>query len=112
MGSFPMQSLDFASLLNIWMDHETEHAKKGIRTGRDQLAPTESISECHRLIWEFQAVLKEQQSHATGSGLERAARWMGSTGQLPETGNVANAALTAKEVVKKISVSIYLDVVR
>ncbi|KAG2145165.1 hypothetical protein DEU56DRAFT_899942 [Suillus clintonianus] len=100
LGTFPIQALDIDALVRIRSNHETEQAKKGIRTGRAQLNDIAGnvLSERRRLIREFQVVLKEQQGRAIGTGLERAARW---TEQVPQAGNSANAANAAKAVVKR-----------
>lgn len=101
LGAFPTQALDIDALVQIRSNHETEQAKKGVRTGRDQFTDAEGkvLSERRRLIREFQVVLKEQQGRAIGTVLERAACW---TENVPQTGNSANAATAAKAVVKKV----------
>ncbi|KIJ59917.1 hypothetical protein HYDPIDRAFT_170487 [Hydnomerulius pinastri MD-312] len=96
-------SVDFNMLVKIREAHETRQAKKGCRTrGDDQADSSEKQDASKRLelIREFHAILKEQQGRGAGTGLERAARWTGSSAQ-SSSGNAANAATVAKQGVRK-----------
>lgn len=50
------------------------------------------MTECQLLIKQFHEVIKRQQDRGTGTGAERGLRWQGN---VPGTGNAANAAEVA-----------------
>ncbi len=108
-ASLPSE-IDFSTMILVRQKHETERARKGIRTREDDAvnAATGEASKLAKrkesarqaLIRRMQEVLREEQGRAIGTGLERDARWRAhvtAASRLASeaTGNSANAALAA-----------------
>lgn len=112
MGSTKFEHLDFNLLVQMRREHETEQAKKGVRTSnyRGQTAANnKAVSERRQLIRKFHEVLKEEQEdHAVGTGYGRKARWTasakgGQTGTEDQvSGNTANAIAVATNLAVKV----------
>lgn len=112
MGSTKFDHLDFNLLVQMRQEHETEQAKKGVRTSnyRGQTgANKKEVSERQQLIRKFYEVLKEEQEdHAVGTGYGRKARWTvsakgGQTGTEDRvSGNTANAIVVATNLAVKV----------
>ncbi|KAF8207331.1 hypothetical protein K438DRAFT_1962263 [Mycena galopus ATCC 62051] len=117
-GSATAQSLNFDHLVDLRRRHQTIQAARGVRTrtvdsGNAQKEKEQSLRQ--QLIRKFHEALKEdsEQGKATGTGLERAARWRASApggrgGNVPGSqpnrsvaGNSQNAAATATALAKK-----------
>lgn len=105
---------DFSILVELRRSHQTRHAAEGVRT-RDSAEtdrPNESV-RC-KLIREMNAVLRQGQIRAPGTGQIRTLRWQtpgeGGTSSQPgreqsamiPTGNSANAATVATLRVGKV----------
>jgi hypothetical protein len=111
-GSSTPDTINFDYLVELRRRHQTAQAARGVRTrvvdwGSEKAKAT-SIRQ--QLIKKLHLALKEEQDHATGTGLERSARWRAaapggavSGSALPGAGNSANAALAATVVAKKVS---------
>ncbi|KAJ7722682.1 hypothetical protein B0H16DRAFT_1334577, partial [Mycena metata] len=110
-GAFTSDAIDFDYLVELRRRHQTIQAAHGVRTRIvDQSSEkVKEVSLRQQLIKKMHLVLKEEQDHATGIGLERSARWHapapgGRGAKESETtlpaGNSANAALTAAAVAK------------
>ena len=83
-GILTLTDLDFAHLVDLRRAHETQYAKKGLRTSQTKDSPTNDDKSAQReLLREFHKSLKDIR---VGTGLERAARW-----QAEPTGNALNA---------------------
>ncbi|KAJ7827971.1 hypothetical protein B0H14DRAFT_3719732 [Mycena olivaceomarginata] len=117
-GSVTAQSLNFDHLVDLRRRHQTIQAARGVRTRTVDSGNTEKEKERslrQQLIRKFHEALKEgsEQGKATGTGLERAARWRASApggrgGNVPGSqpnpsaaGNSQNAAATATALAKK-----------
>ncbi|OJT13577.1 hypothetical protein TRAPUB_9876 [Trametes pubescens] len=106
-----LMNADLSTLVAVRQRHETDRARKGIRTrmdDRDHDRPEGDDSAGNRtesarqaLIRNIQQVMREEQDRAVGTGIERDARWRthvtaaSKVGESIETGNAANAALAA-----------------
>ncbi|KAF8209530.1 hypothetical protein K438DRAFT_1503605, partial [Mycena galopus ATCC 62051] len=104
-GSATAQSLDFDHLVELRRRHQTIQATRGVRTRTVDSGNAEKQKERslrQQLIRKFHEALKEdsEQGKATGTGLERAARWR-SQPNLSVAGNSQNAAATATALAKK-----------
>jgi hypothetical protein len=96
-------NLDFSSLLSTREAHETERARKSVRTQMHQhQKATNHDAEVpirRHIIREMNSILREQQDQGGGTGLERKNRWApgGRSGQEVArlVGNSANAELAA-----------------
>lgn len=93
-----MTTLPAEQLLALRQAHETEFARKAVRTvGEDtppnKVTPSEAADSRarYRLIKKINEVLKLQQDLGIGTGLERQARWSSTQ----PAGNSANAAAAA-----------------
>lgn len=114
---------DFSALVELRRLHQTRHAAEGVRT-RDSAEtnrPNESVRR--KLIREMNAVLRQDQARAPGTGQGRKLRWQTTTeGKTssdpgnqpplpPPTGNSANAvtvmALRARKVFLQSSTSLH-----
>ncbi|KAK6984121.1 hypothetical protein R3P38DRAFT_2472408, partial [Favolaschia claudopus] len=74
-------NLDFDYLVDLRRRHQTIQAAVGVRTRVGDSADSEKAKERslrQQLIRKFHLALKEEQDTATGTGLERAARWRAS----------------------------------
>ncbi|KAJ7292486.1 hypothetical protein C8J57DRAFT_1456964 [Mycena rebaudengoi] len=107
-GEVTAQDLDFDLLVDLRRRHQTKQAASGVRTRFTQgHEKAEELSTRRQLIRRFHLVLKEEQSKATGTGLERAARWHAAApggrnnSGPPLAGNTANAAVAASALAKK-----------
>ena len=106
-------SHDFSILVELRRLHQTRHAAKGVHT-RDS-AETNKAGESMRckLIREMNALLRQDQTRATGTGQGRELRWQTSegtedSGPAPAlTGNSANAAAVATLKHKKVRVRFF-----
>jgi hypothetical protein len=105
---------DFSVLVDLRRSHQTRHAAEGVRT-RDSTEtnrPNESV-RC-KLIREMNALLRQDQVRAPGTGQDRKLRWEAptqeATGADPghqqpvpvPTGNSANAATVTASRVRKV----------
>jgi hypothetical protein len=113
-GSPTPDTINFDYLVELRRRHQTAQAARGVRTRvidhRSEKVKEASIRQ--QLIKKLHLALKEEQeSQATGTGLERSARWRApapggrdvvSGSALPGSGNSANAALAATAVAKKV----------
>ncbi|KAI0629632.1 hypothetical protein C8Q77DRAFT_1065756 [Trametes polyzona] len=114
-----LTDLDLSTLVSVREGHETERARKGVRTRTDlqTLSPREPLNAAiepldgahvgsipqqesarQALIREMQQALREEQDRGAGTGLERDARWRAhvvTTTAGTQTRNSANAALAA-----------------
>ena len=112
MGSIKFDHLDFNLLVQMRQEHETEQAKKGVRTSNyrgKMAANNKEVSERRQLIRKLHEVLKEEQEdHAVGTGYGRKARWTvsakgGQTGTEDQvSGNTANAIVVATNLAAKV----------
>ena len=105
---------DFSVLVELRRSHQTQHATEGVRTrdAAETNRPSESV-RC-KLIREMNALLRQDQNRAPGTGQDRKLRWetpaQGKTGSAPghlqptpvPTGNSANAATVAVLRVRKV----------
>ena len=99
-GGLRFDDLNFDMMINMRRAHQTKHAATGIRTKKSK--PTDGSIRGH-ILQEFHAALKEaQDEHGTGTGLERVARWRGTSAPDLPAGNEANAAVVAANVAKVV----------
>lgn len=111
--SFSTSDLNFSILVELRRSHQTQYAAEGIRTRdvAEASRPEESIRR--KLVRELNALLRQEESRAPGTGQDRKLRWIepvqAGTSIAPEsqpmptpTGNSANAAIVAKLRVKKV----------
>lgn len=98
-GILTLDSLDLSHLINLRRSHETQYAKKGLRTSQtnDISHRIDEKSAQRELLKEFHRFLKDAR---VGSGLERAARWKEST----LSGNAANARIVANATAAAVRV--------
>ncbi|KAJ7907834.1 hypothetical protein B0H13DRAFT_1618080, partial [Mycena leptocephala] len=103
-------TINFDYLVELRRRHQTAQAARGVRTRVVDWSSekAKAVSIRQQLIKKLHLALKEEQDHATGTGLERSARWHapapGGRAALPAAaaaGNSANAALAATVVAKK-----------
>ncbi|KAF7424768.1 hypothetical protein PC9H_010079 [Pleurotus ostreatus] len=103
-GSQTLDDLDFSDLINLRRLHQTEHAIRATRTGREgdnqHQASLRSESMYSQLTRQFYAALKEDQLRGVTTGLGRAKR-IENQGENPISGNASNAALAAESVTRK-----------
>jgi hypothetical protein len=120
-GVLTLDSLDFATLIDMRCANQTHQADKGVRTkqSRDTAQDGKQKSTTLRtdIIRLFHEALKESQDdQAVGTGYERSARWTmgrvpargardgqfdGASAPALASGNAANAAVTAAAIVKQ-----------
>jgi hypothetical protein len=110
-GSATPDTINFDYLVELRRRHQTAQAARGVRTRVVDWSSekAKAVSIRQQLIKKLHLALKEEQDHATGTGLERSARWRapapGGRAALPAAaaaGNSANAALAATVVAKKV----------
>jgi hypothetical protein len=110
--------VDFDVLVDMRRQHQTHHAATGVRTKgageKPLLDAQKDISLRRQIIRRFHEVLKEEQDHAPCTGSDRKIHWRapapgardgqvdGETAPTLESGNSANAALSAQAVAKKV----------
>lgn len=110
--------IDFDYLVDLRRRHQTIQAARGVRTRAvdSSTGKAKEASLRQQLIRKLHLALKEDQDQdlATGTGLERSARWRapapggrggkvaGSQPTAPVAGNSANAALTATALAKAV----------
>jgi hypothetical protein len=100
-----LTTLNFENLVRLRFAHQTRQAATGIRKKAASTAKTtmpengsegektkKKVTERQLLIKQFHEVIKRQQDRGTGTGAERSLRWQGN---VPTTGNAANAAEAA-----------------
>jgi len=117
-GAMQYGDLDFEMLINMRRQHQTKQAAAGVRTKKFR-------TDCHetkmrgKIIRELHETLKEAQDDvAIGTGADRSRRWTDNRAPAPGgregiidgvaapeilAGNVANAALAAAAVAKRVS---------
>ena len=106
---------DFSVLVELRRSHQTRHAAEGVRTSDSaETNRTDYESVRCRLIREMNAVLRQDQVRAPGTGRDRQLRWQqpaqGGIGSSPgyqqsapvPTGNSANAVTVAALRVGKV----------
>jgi hypothetical protein len=112
-SSLNTSNLELSMLVGLRRLHQTQYAAEGVRT-RDVAeadGPEESLR--HKLTRELNALLRKEESRATGTGQNRKLRWLepvqGGTGSAPEgdfisapAGNSANAAVVAQLRAQKV----------
>lgn len=117
--------INFDYLVELRRSHQTIQAARGVRTRvvdrSSDKAKEASLRQ--QLIRKLHLALKEDQGQATGTGLERAARWRepapgGRGGAVPDSepapaaGNSANAALAATVLARKVRLSLFRSSIR
>ncbi|KAF8172221.1 hypothetical protein K438DRAFT_1851749 [Mycena galopus ATCC 62051] len=99
-------TLDFKVLVRQRKEHQTRQAARSARVKNSRpddepsAAPPESM-RC-QILRKYHELLKEDQSKAAGTVVERQARW--TTDPIPAAGNAANAAATAAAVATKAAI--------
>ena len=105
---------DFSTLVDLRRSHQTRHAAEGVRTCDSAKVnrPDESV-RC-KLIREMNALLRQDEIRAPGTGQDRKSRWQtvpqgtmssnpGRQQPMPSpTGNSANAATLAAQRTRKV----------
>lgn len=106
-------NLNFSILVELRRLHQTRYAAEGVRTRDAAVVDTPEQSIRHKLIRELNALLRQEENRAQGTGQDRALRWLtpaqGETDSIPENqvepvpvGNSANAIIVAQLRVKKV----------
>lgn len=101
-------AINFDTLVNWRLQHQSRHAALGVRTrGGVQIENQKAVSIRRQIIREFHVVLKESQEQGESTGVNRNNRWRapapgGRGGKINgveaptlENGNSANAAVAA-----------------
>ena len=88
-GTLRLADLDLTHLVDLRRSHETQYAKKGLRTLQRKDLPSmdDEKSAQRELLREFHRSLKDVR---VGTGLERGARW-----KTVPSGNALNAKVVA-----------------
>lgn len=105
--------LDFSILVERRRLHQTRHAAEGVRTRDATEAGGHEESVRLRLMRELNALLRQEESRAPGTGQDRKLRWLapaqGGVGSTPEsrsapapTGNSANAEVVSQLKTNKV----------
>ncbi|KAG6818744.1 hypothetical protein H0H93_002181 [Arthromyces matolae] len=115
-GHITVEQLDFKALVDMRRSHQTEQARKGVRTRQlvsgtsNDDDPTQTRSKIRRdLIQQFHAALREAQDmQGVGTGTERSVQWRAQDsgsgdgdGHSHVAGNAANAAAAASAAATK-----------
>lgn len=111
--SLNTNNLDYSVLVELRRLHQTRHAAEGIRTRDVAVVNTPEESIRRKLIRELNALLRQEENRAQGTGQDRTLRWLapvqGETDSIPENrvepvpaGNSANAAVVAQLRMKKV----------
>lgn len=94
-------------LVELRACHQTEHASQAIRTGKRQgkttLEGSSSASLRCRLIQEFHAIIKAEQSQGIATGSNRSLHWTGATITPGSSGNAGNTETVAKGNATQVS---------
>ncbi|KAJ7143457.1 hypothetical protein C8R46DRAFT_1316074, partial [Mycena filopes] len=104
-ASTAFDTLDFKALVRQRRQHQTRQAAKSARVkihhgDDDDSAPTAPVESPRRqILRKYHELLKEDQSKATGTAVERQARW---TTDPKPAGNAANAAAAATAVATRV----------
>jgi hypothetical protein len=98
-------TLDFKALVCQRKQHQTRQAAKSARVkyseSKDESSTAPVESTRRQILRKYHELLKEDQSKAVGTAVERQARW--STDPKHKAGNAANAAAVASAVATKVS---------
>jgi hypothetical protein len=104
-ANMAFNALDFKVLVRQRKQHQTRQAANSARVKTSKpdedgssTAPVESTRR--QILRRYHELLKEDQSKAVGTAVERQARW--STDPKPTAGNATNAAATAAAVATKV----------
>ncbi len=104
---FDVTSADFEPLSSIYRKHQTEQARKGIRTykpstsmkpsknRKDQEAGPREVTDRERLMHKISSIKVRASERGSSTGLNRTVRWKEQS-DTPANGNSANAVLAAK----------------
>lgn len=92
--------LPLEQLANVRRDHETQMAKKAVRTSCTAREQEDELKARQVLVKKVIETLKLQQDQGIGTGLVRIVRWNSSE----KTGNAANAAAAASARSTNVSV--------
>ena len=112
-GTLQAEDMNFDIMVDMRRAHQTKQAATGVRTKKSK--PSDG-SPRGRIISEFHQALKEaQQNRGVTTGLDRGVRWRepapggrdgvldGASAPTLAAGNAANAAVTAADNAKKVS---------
>ncbi|KAJ6573789.1 hypothetical protein DFH09DRAFT_915806 [Mycena vulgaris] len=96
------ETLDFKALVRQRREHQSPQAAKctRIKSSKAEDSATPEESTRRRILRKYHELLKEDQTRAVGTTVERQIRWH--TNPKPTAGNLANAAAAASAIAKMV----------